>query len=42
VAYQPFGGMRASQWADIRAQDKAVFRFATEDKVIAERHCKEE
>ncbi|MFB3881576.1 MAG: CoA-acylating methylmalonate-semialdehyde dehydrogenase [Armatimonadota bacterium] len=37
VAYLPFGGMKASQWADIKAQAKAVINFFTEDKIVTER-----
>jgi malonate-semialdehyde dehydrogenase (acetylating)/methylmalonate-semialdehyde dehydrogenase len=41
VAYLPFGGMKASQWADIKAQGKAVVNFFTEDKIITERYWPE-
>ena len=41
VAYLPFGGMKASQYADIKAQGKAVINFFTEDKVITERYFEE-
>lgn len=41
VAYLPFGGMKASQFADIKAQGKAVINFFTEDKVITERYWEE-
>jgi malonate-semialdehyde dehydrogenase (acetylating)/methylmalonate-semialdehyde dehydrogenase len=41
VAYLPFGGMKASQWADIKAQGKAIVNFYTEDKVITERYWPE-
>lgn len=41
VAYLPFGGMKASQWADIKAQGKAVINFFTEDKIITERYFDE-
>lgn len=37
VAYLPFGGMKESQFADIKAQGKAVINFFTEQKVITER-----
>ncbi|MBN1298561.1 MAG: CoA-acylating methylmalonate-semialdehyde dehydrogenase [Actinobacteria bacterium] len=37
VAYLPFGGMKASQFADIKAQGKAIINFFTEDKIITER-----
>lgn len=42
VAYLPFGGMKASQWADIKAQGKAVINFFTEDKIVTERYFSEE
>ena len=41
VACLPFGGMKASQFADIKAQGKAVVNFFTEDKVVTERYWKE-
>jgi acyl-CoA reductase-like NAD-dependent aldehyde dehydrogenase len=41
VAYLPFGGMKASQWADIKTQGKAVVKFFTQDKVITERYWTE-
>jgi malonate-semialdehyde dehydrogenase (acetylating)/methylmalonate-semialdehyde dehydrogenase len=37
VAYLPFGGMKSSQFADIKAQGKAIVNFFTEDKIITER-----
>ena len=42
VAYLPFGGMKSSQWADIKAQGKAVINFFTEDKIITERYWRED
>ena len=42
VSYLPFGGMKASQFADIKAQGKAIINFYTEDKVITERYWPEE
>lgn len=42
VAYLPFGGRKASQFADIKAQGKAVINFFTENKIITERYWKEE
>ena len=42
VAYLPFGGLKASQFADIKAQGKAVINFFTEDKVITERYWNED
>lgn len=42
VAYLPFGGMKESQFADIKAQGKAIINFFTEDKIITERYFKEE
>ena len=41
VAYLPFGGMKQSQFADIKAQGKAIIRFFTQDKIITERYWKE-
>jgi malonate-semialdehyde dehydrogenase (acetylating)/methylmalonate-semialdehyde dehydrogenase len=41
VAYLPFGGMKSSQFADIKAQGKAVINFFTEDKIITERYWSE-
>ncbi len=42
VAQLPFGGMKASLLADIKAQGKAVIDFYTEDKIITERYWSEE
>ena len=41
VAYLPFGGMKESQYADIKAQGKAIIDFYTEDKIITERYWPE-
>ncbi len=41
VAYLPFGGMKESQYADIKAQGKAIIDFFTEDKIITERYFEE-
>jgi malonate-semialdehyde dehydrogenase (acetylating)/methylmalonate-semialdehyde dehydrogenase len=41
VAYLPFGGMKASQFADIKAQGKAIVNFFTQDKIITERYWSE-
>jgi malonate-semialdehyde dehydrogenase (acetylating)/methylmalonate-semialdehyde dehydrogenase len=41
VAYLPFGGMKESQYADIKAQGKAIIEFYTEDKIITERYYPE-
>lgn len=41
VAYLPFGGMKSSQWADIKTQGKAIFNFYTEDKIVTERYWPE-
>ena len=41
VAYLPFGGMKASFFADIKAQGKAIINFFTEDKIITERYWPE-
>jgi malonate-semialdehyde dehydrogenase (acetylating) / methylmalonate-semialdehyde dehydrogenase len=42
VAYLPFGGLKASQYADIKAQGKAIYNFFTEDKIITERYWTED
>ena len=42
VAYLPFGGMKESQYADIKAQGKAIIDFFTEDKIITERYWQED
>ena len=42
VAYLPFGGMKESQYADIKAQGKAIINFYTEDKIVTERYFREE
>jgi len=42
VAYLPFGGLKDSQFADIKAQGKAIINFFTEDKVITERYFTED
>jgi malonate-semialdehyde dehydrogenase (acetylating)/methylmalonate-semialdehyde dehydrogenase len=34
--------MKESQFADIKAQGKAVVNFFTEDKIITERYFREE
>jgi len=41
VAHLPFGGMKASQFADIKAQGKAVISFFTQDKIVTERYWPE-
>jgi malonate-semialdehyde dehydrogenase (acetylating)/methylmalonate-semialdehyde dehydrogenase len=41
VAYLPFGGMKASQFADIKAQGKAIVNFFTQDKIVTERYWPE-
>jgi malonate-semialdehyde dehydrogenase (acetylating)/methylmalonate-semialdehyde dehydrogenase len=41
VAYLPFGGMKASQFADIKAQGKAIINFFTEDRIVTERYWPE-
>lgn len=41
VAYLPFGGMKESRYADIKAQGKAIINFFTEDKIITERYFEE-
>jgi malonate-semialdehyde dehydrogenase (acetylating)/methylmalonate-semialdehyde dehydrogenase len=42
VAYLPFGGMKASQFADIKAQSKAIVNFFTQDKIVTERYWPED
>ena len=42
VAYLPFGGMKESQYADIKAQGKAIIEFFTEDKIVTERYWPED
>jgi malonate-semialdehyde dehydrogenase (acetylating) / methylmalonate-semialdehyde dehydrogenase len=42
VAYLPFGGMKESQYADIKAQGKAIIDFYTEQKIVTERYWPEE
>ena len=42
VAYLPFGGMKESQYADIKAQGKTIINFYTEDKIITERYFSED
>ena len=37
VAYLPFGGMKESQFADIKAQSKVIVNFFTECKIVTER-----
>lgn len=41
VAHLPFGGMKLSQFSDIKAQGRAVIDFFTERKVITERYWPE-
>ena len=41
VAQLPFGGMRASLFADTKAQGKAVINFFTDQKIISERYWPE-
>ena len=41
AASLPFGGMKASLFADIKAQGKAVIDFFTEKKIITERYWPE-
>jgi malonate-semialdehyde dehydrogenase (acetylating)/methylmalonate-semialdehyde dehydrogenase len=42
VAYLPFGGMKESQFADIKAQGKAIVNFFTEPRIVTERFWPEE
>ncbi|MEJ2704675.1 MAG: aldehyde dehydrogenase family protein, partial [Sedimentisphaerales bacterium] len=41
VAYLPFGGMKDSQFADIKAQSKTIVNFFTECKIVTERYWPE-
>ncbi len=41
VAHLPFGGMKASQFSQIKAQGRAVIDFFTEPKVVTERYWPE-
>ncbi len=41
VAFLPFGGMKQSQFADIKAQGRAIIDFYTEQKIITERYWPE-
>lgn len=41
VAHLPFGGMKLSQFSDIKAQGRAVIDFFTERKVVTERYWPE-
>jgi len=41
VAFLPFGGAKASQFADVKAQGKTVIRFFTEEKIVTERYWPE-
>jgi malonate-semialdehyde dehydrogenase (acetylating)/methylmalonate-semialdehyde dehydrogenase len=42
VAYLPFGGMKGSQWADIKTQGKAIVNFYTQDKIVTDRYFAEQ
>ena len=42
VAPLPFGGMKASLFADTKAQGKAVINFFTQEKIITERYWAED
>jgi malonate-semialdehyde dehydrogenase (acetylating) / methylmalonate-semialdehyde dehydrogenase len=41
VAFLPFGGMKQSQFADIKTQGRAIIDFYTEPKIITERYWPE-
>ncbi len=41
VAYLPFGGMKASLFADIKAQGKEAVNFFTEARIVTERYREE-
>ncbi len=42
VAFLPFGGMKESQFADIKAQGKTIVNFFTESKIVTERFWEED
>jgi len=42
VAYLPFGGAKASLFAEIKAQGKAVIEFFTEARIVTERFWPEQ
>lgn len=41
VACLPFGGMKASQFSQIKAQGTSIVRFFTEEKIVTERYWPE-
>jgi len=41
VAYLPFGGMKESQYAQIKGQGKAIIDFFVEKKIVVERYWEE-
>lgn len=41
VSYLPFGGLKESQYADIKAQGKAIINFYTDNRIITERYWPE-
>jgi malonate-semialdehyde dehydrogenase (acetylating)/methylmalonate-semialdehyde dehydrogenase len=41
VAALPFGGMKASQLSDIKAQGRSVVRFFTDERIVTERYWPE-
>ena len=42
VAYLPFGGMKASMQADVKAQSREVINFFTQKKIVTERYWAED
>lgn len=42
VAYLPFGGLKESQYADIKAQGSAIVDFFTDKRIVTERYWPEE
>ncbi|MHC4718136.1 MAG: aldehyde dehydrogenase family protein, partial [Planctomycetota bacterium] len=42
AAYLPFGGMKASLYADVKTQAKAAVRFFTEEKIVTKRYWPED
>jgi malonate-semialdehyde dehydrogenase (acetylating) / methylmalonate-semialdehyde dehydrogenase len=41
VAYLPFGGMKSSQFSQIKAQGRSIVNFFTQEKIVTERYWPE-
>ena len=41
VAYLPFGGLKDSQWADVKAQGTSIVDFFTDKRIVTERYWPE-